>query len=74
MIVHSDDTKPTVVVIDDDAEPRGGQSFASVAEFLGSARPDLPGCLVLDVRPPGRSCSEFQDDVTKAHVHRPSSS
>jgi hypothetical protein len=26
MIVHSDDTKPTVVVIDDDSEPRSRQS------------------------------------------------
>jgi FixJ family two-component response regulator len=83
MNVPSDDKEPTVVVIDDDPEVREAlegllrtvglraELFASVADFLGSARPDLPGCLVLDVRLPGRSGLEFQDDLAKAHVRLP---
>jgi FixJ family two-component response regulator len=83
MNVPSDDKEPTVVVIDDDPEVREAlqgllrtvglraELFASVADFLDSARPDLPGCLVLDVRLPGRSGLEFQDDLAKAHVRLP---
>lgn len=83
MNVPSDDKQPTVVVIDDDLEVREAlqgllrtvglraELFASVADFLDSARPDVPGCLVLDVRLPGRSGLEFQDDLAKAHVHLP---
>src|SRR5260370_29349735 len=55
------EVEPTVVVIDDDEEIREGlqgllgsvglrvELFASVQEFLGRARPDCPGCLVLVV-------------------------
>jgi FixJ family two-component response regulator len=83
MNVPSDDKEPTVVVIDDDAEVREAlqgllrtvglraELFASVADFLDSARPDLPGCLVLDVRLPGRSGLDFQDDLAKANVRLP---
>jgi FixJ family two-component response regulator len=83
MNAPSDDKQPTVVVIDDDPEVREAlegllrtvglraELFASVADFLDSARPDLPGCLVLDVRLPGRSGLDFQDDLAKAHVRLP---
>ena len=75
--------EPTVVVIDDDEEIREGlqgllgsvglrvELFASVQEFLGSARPDHPGCLVLDVRLPGRSGLDFNDDLASANVQMP---
>jgi len=77
------EVEPTVVVIDDDEEIREGlqgllgsvglrvELFASVQEFLGSARPDRPGCLVLDVRLPGRSGLDFHDDLAMANVHMP---
>jgi FixJ family two-component response regulator len=54
-----------VFVVDDDASVRdslknlirsvglGAELFASAQEFLRSKRPDVPGCLVLDVRLPG---------------------
>jgi FixJ family two-component response regulator len=83
MIVPSDDANATVVVIDDDPEVREAlqgllqtvglraELFASVTDFLDSARPDLPGCLVLDVRLPGRSGLEFQNDLANAQVHLP---
>jgi FixJ family two-component response regulator len=75
--------EPTVVVIDDDEEIREGlqgllgsvglraELFGSVQEFLESGRPDRPGCLVLDVRLPGRSGLDFHDDLAGANVHMP---
>ena len=77
------DAPPTVVVIDDDREVRetlgellqsiGLQTalFSSVQEFSRSSRPDRPGCLVLDVRLPGRSGLDFHDDLVRANVHLP---
>src|SRR5260370_34693634 len=77
------EAEPTVVVIDDDEEIREGlqgllgsvglgvELFASVQEFLGSARPDRPGCLVLDVRLPGRSGLDFNDDLARSNGHMP---
>src|SRR5262249_7569212 len=55
----------TVFVIDDDASVRDSlqrlfhivglraETFASAADFADSALPDVPSCLVLDVRLPG---------------------
>jgi FixJ family two-component response regulator len=81
--MRPEEIEPTVVVIDDDEEIREAlQSllrsvglrvalFASVQEFLASGRPDLPGCLVLDVRLPGRSGLDFHDDLVRADIHMP---
>ncbi len=44
---------------------------ASVQEFLNQPRPNSPGCLVLDVRLPGRSGLEFHDSLIEANVHLP---
>ncbi|HEX9490765.1 MAG TPA: response regulator transcription factor [Stellaceae bacterium] len=74
---------PTVFVVDDDPAIREGlqsllrslglrvELFGSVPEFLASARRDGPGCLVLDVRLPGKSGLDFQDDLTTAGVLLP---
>jgi len=37
------------------------ETFASAQEFLRSKRPDVPGCLVLDVRLPGVSGFAVED-------------
>ncbi|HUD30696.1 MAG TPA: response regulator [Novosphingobium sp.] len=62
-----------VCVLDDDAEVRSGISsllrstglevalFASTAEFLAAGVPDVPSCLVLDIRLSGESGLEFQE-------------
>ena len=83
MIAADDKTDPVVVVIDDDPDIRDAlhgllravglrvASFASVQEFLASVSPDLPGCLVLDVRLPGQSGLEFQGELAKANLHLP---
>jgi FixJ family two-component response regulator len=77
------DSPASVVVIDDDRDIREAlrgllqsvglevELFASVQEFLDSARPSGLGCLVLDVRLPGRSGLDFLDDLVKAGFHLP---
>jgi FixJ family two-component response regulator len=74
---------PTVIVIDDDPSIResiGGllrsvglqaKLFASVDEFLKAGRPGGPACLVLDVRLPGRSGLDFQQELAAANLHLP---
>jgi FixJ family two-component response regulator/DNA-binding winged helix-turn-helix (wHTH) protein len=83
MIVPDDKAQPVVVVIDDDLDIRDAlrgllravglcvETFASVQEFLDSAPPDLPGCLVLDVELPGQSGLEFQEELAKAKLPLP---
>ena len=75
--------QPIVFVVDDDASTRQAlgrlfysvqlrvEVFASAQEFLRSQRPDVPACLVLDVRLPGLSGLDFQAELTKADVRIP---
>jgi FixJ family two-component response regulator len=72
-----------VLVIDDDASFRDSlrtllasvglrvDAFGSPAEFLKSALPDGPSCLVLDVRLPGVSGLDFQAQLTAAGIRLP---
>ncbi|MGB8989091.1 MAG: response regulator transcription factor [Candidatus Sulfotelmatobacter sp.] len=74
---------PTVFVVDDDASVRAAiqgmlksvdlrsEVFATPQEFLRSKRPDAPSCLVLDVRLPGVSGLDFQQELADAGVHIP---
>jgi len=41
------------------------QTFATAQDFLASQRPDVPGCLVLDVRLPGLSGLDLQRELAK---------
>jgi FixJ family two-component response regulator len=41
------------------------QCFETAQEFLRSPRPDLPGCLVLDVRMPGLSGLDLQRELAQ---------
>src|SRR5262249_51709059 len=47
------------------------QLFASAKEFLEADRPDVPGCLILDVRLPGLSGLDLQRELSAANVHIP---
>ena len=70
--------KEVVYIVDDDASVREGlgdllrsvglgvQTFASSQEFLDSKRADAPGCIILDVRLPGRSGLEFQNSAAES--------
>jgi FixJ family two-component response regulator len=72
-----------VFVIDDDASVRDAiqslmrsvgqhvESYDSAQEFLRSKRPDLPGCIVLDVRLPGFSGLELQRKLADADILTP---
>jgi FixJ family two-component response regulator len=72
-----------VFVVDDDAAVRRSldnlirsvglraETFASAQEFLSSKRPDVPGCLVLDVRLPGLSGLDLQNRMAEADMEIP---
>jgi len=45
--------------------------FASAPELLQSALPDVPSCLVLDIRLPGVNGLEFQERLAKSDIHIP---
>jgi FixJ family two-component response regulator len=45
--------------------------FKSPQEFLQSNRPDRPGCIVLDVRFPGRSGLDMQREISAANTSLP---
>ena len=77
------DAEALVFVVDDDAPMRESlqnllrsvglrvEAFASAQEFLRSTRPDVPGCLVLDVRLPGLSGLELQQRMAEGDPHMP---
>jgi FixJ family two-component response regulator len=73
----------TVFVVDDDEDMRQAldnllrsvghevRLFGSTSEFLQKAPADASGCLVLDVRLPGVSGLEFQNQLARANAHIP---
>src|SRR5664279_157193 len=75
--------KPVIFVVDDDASVREAldslirsiglnvQVFGTTEEFLQAKRPDVPGCLVLDIRLPGLSGLDFQREMAKSNIHIP---
>jgi FixJ family two-component response regulator len=74
---------PAVFVVDDDASVRDAvqtllksvglraEAYPSTEEFLHSARPEVPSCLILDVQLPGVGGLDFQDELNKAGVEIP---
>ena len=72
------DTGALVYVVDDDPSAREGvaslirsaglktRTFVSAQEFLAIPRPDVPGCLVLDVSLPGLSGLDLQQELAKS--------
>ena len=47
------------------------QTFASAREFLNTRLPDVPGCVVLDVRLPGLSGLDLQREMVERGIHIP---
>jgi FixJ family two-component response regulator len=74
---------PTVFVIDDDDLVRASiqgllksvglrsETFGATQKFLSSKRPDVPSCLVLDVRLPGINGLDFQSELAEAGIRIP---
>jgi RNA polymerase sigma factor (sigma-70 family) len=83
MLTTQASAEATVFVVDDDASIRGAvksllksvglraETFGSTEEFVSAARAEAPSCLVLDVRLPGMSGTDFQADLAKRGVRIP---
>ena len=77
------ESEAIVYVVDDDAQTRDGlknlmrsvglpvEVFASAQDFLRSKRPDVPACLVLDVRLRGLSGLDLQKRMAEANIEIP---
>lgn len=72
-----------VFVVDDDAAMRNAlrslvrsvglavEDFSTPHQFLQRKRQDVPSCLILDVRLPGKSGLDFQRELADAKIHIP---
>ena len=79
----SEAPRPLVLVVDDDADVRRSlerlirsvglkvETFDSAQAFLGREPPDVPACLVLDVRMPGLSGLDLQQELSDAGLSVP---
>jgi RNA polymerase sigma factor (sigma-70 family) len=77
------DTEPIVFVVDDDPSVRRAMKrligcvglqvelYGSAQEFLASKLPNVPSCLVLDIRLPGTSGLNLQHHLTEANIQIP---
>ena len=77
------ENQPVVVIIDDDPDIRNALQglletidlptalFATASEFLKSRRPQRPCCIVVDVRLPGLSGLDFQQELAREHIPIP---
>jgi DNA-binding NtrC family response regulator len=77
------ETYPPVYVVDDDLAVRESvaslirsaglrvETFKSSQEFLVRPRTEIPGCLVLDVKLPGLSGLDLQQELAKADLQIP---
>jgi FixJ family two-component response regulator len=77
------EAQPVVVIIDDDPDIRDALQglletvdlqatlFATASEFLASKRPEGPCCIVVDVRLPGLSGLDFQQELVRENIPIP---
>jgi FixJ family two-component response regulator len=77
------ESQPIVFVVDDDPSMRNAltnlfrsvdlrvEAFGSAHELLQSKLPDVPSCLVLDIRLPRLSGLDFQIELQNANIHIP---
>jgi FixJ family two-component response regulator len=83
IISSQEDIEQIVFVVDDDESVRVAlthllqsmnlqvEVFGTAAAFLEGKLPNIPSCLVLDIRLPGLTGLEFQDVLAKASIHIP---
>lgn len=79
----TDSADPVVLIVDDDASFREAlkslfrsvglraETYGSGSDLLQSKLPDVPSCLVLDIRLPRVSGLDFQTELAKAGIHIP---
>jgi FixJ family two-component response regulator len=77
------EARPIIFVVDDDPSVREAvenllesvgfrsESFGSTEAFMHANRPDVPSCLLLDVRLPGLNGLDFQDVLEKSGTRIP---
>ena len=82
-MVDQAEGKPTVFVVDDDADVREGlrsllqsvdlgcRVFGSTRDFIKEKIPSGASCLILDIRLPGSSGLDFQAELANAHIDIP---
>lgn len=75
--------QPIVFIVDDDASMRRAltnlfesvglkvEAFGSAPQLLQAKPPQVPSCLVLDIRLPGASGLDLQSDLVKANIQTP---
>jgi len=75
--------EPVVFVVDDDTAIRRSlgfliesiglavESYETAEHFLDAYDPERPGCLILDVRMPGMSGLNLQEELAKRHAELP---
>ena len=78
-----EDFEQIVFVVDDDESMRVAlthlfrsmnlhvEVFSTATALLESELPNIPGCLVLDIRLPGMNGLDFQETLAKAGIHIP---
>ena len=83
MKIRESDEQPVVFVVDDDQSLCAAlkklfnmvglraETFSAAADFLKIALPDVPACLVLDIRLPGLSGLDVQSQLAKADIKIP---
>jgi len=81
--ISSDRSAPAVHVVDDDAAMRAALdslfrsvgyttfTYGSAAEFMNAGQAGAAGCLVLDIRLPGKNGLEFQEQLASVGVTMP---
>lgn len=78
-----DQADSRVFIVDDDPSVRASlqdllasvglasMAFGSAREFMDAERPDVPACLILDVRMPGLSGLDFQQEMARLNIQVP---
>jgi FixJ family two-component response regulator len=81
--MNSNQVRPLVYVVDDDASVRNSlsslfrsvdfsvETFSAAAEFLKCDIADVPSCMILDVRMPGLNGLDFQATLADAGIEIP---
>lgn len=80
---QANDDQPIVFIVDDDPSMRRAltnlfesvglrvEAFGSAPQILQRKPPEVPSCLVLDIRLPGLSGLDLQADLASANIHTP---